>query len=202
MPISGELFIGRTRVATAATFLATDPVTANTIEPAFSIAGRDQVERACELAGRAFDPYRELDPEQRARFLETIAEHIMGLGDELIERAHAETALPAARLTGERARTVAQLRLFAEEVRSGGGMGLRVDPARPDRQPVPRPDLRQRRIAIGPVAVFGASNFPLAFSVAGGDTAAALAAGCPVVVKGTPLIPERASWLQVPSSAR
>jgi NADP-dependent aldehyde dehydrogenase len=108
----------------------------------------------------------------------------MALGDELLERAHAESGLPLARLTGERARTVNQLKLFADEVRKGGWQGVRIDPALPDRKPLPRSDLRLRKIPLGPVVVFGASNFPLAFSVAGGDTAAALAAGCPVIVKG------------------
>src|SRR5690606_14151648 len=98
--------------------------------------------------------------------------------------APADTGLPIARLTGERARTVGQLRSFATELRNGGWMGIRIDPAKPDRKPLPRPDLRLRKIPLGPVVVFGASNFPLAFSVAGGDTAAALAAGCPVIVKG------------------
>ena len=108
----------------------------------------------------------------------------MALGDELLERAHAESGLPLARLTGERGRTMGQLRLFADEVRRGGWLGLRIDPALPERKPLPRSDLRQRKVPLGPVVVFGASNFPLAFSVAGGDTAAALAAGCPVIVKG------------------
>ncbi|MES1196697.1 MAG: aldehyde dehydrogenase (NADP(+)), partial [Steroidobacter sp.] len=132
----------------------------------------------------AFDTYRNLDGETRARFLETIADNIMGLGDELLERAHAETGLPLARLTGERGRTVNQLKLFADELRKQGWQGIRIDPALPDRKPLPRADLRMRKIAVGPVVVFGASNFPLAFSVAGGDTASALAAGCPVIVKG------------------
>src|SRR5258708_21736760 len=103
--------------------------------------------------------------------------------------AQAESGLPLARLTGERARTVGQLRMFADELRRSDWQGVRIDPALPERQSAPRPDLRQRRIPLGPVAVFGASNFPLAFSVAGGDTAAALAAGCPVVVKGHPARP-------------
>ena len=110
----------------------------------------------------------------------------MDIGDELIVRANAETGLPRGRLEGERARTVNQLRLFADVVRKGEWLDVRIDPAMPERKPFPRPDLRLRQIALGPVAVFGASNFPLAFSVAGGDTAAALAAGCPVIVKGHP----------------
>ena len=147
------------------------------------------IDRVCALAETAFDPYRATDPGRRAGFLETIADNILGLGDELLERAGTETALPRPRLEGERARTVGQLRQFAELVRSGSWQGVRIDPALPERKPLPRPDLRQRRIPLGPVAVFGASNFPLAFSVAGGDTASALAAGCPVVVKAHPSHP-------------
>jgi NADP-dependent aldehyde dehydrogenase len=184
MPVSGKLFIGARRVTTDDTFHAVDPASGDALPPAFSAAGLPDVEQACELAWSAFHEYRDLEPELRARFLETIADEIIALGDELLERGHAESGLPVARLTGERARTAGQLRLFADELRKGGWLGIRIDPAMPDRQPLPRPDLRLRKIALGPVAVFGASNFPLAFSVAGGDTAAALAAGCPVVVKG------------------
>ena len=113
----------------------------------------------------------------------------MALGDALLERAALETALPRGRLEGERARTCGQLRLFAEVVRRGDWLAVRIDPAQPERQPLPRPDLRLRKIALGPIAVFGASNFPLAFSAAGGDVASALAAGCPVVVKAHPSHP-------------
>jgi alpha-ketoglutaric semialdehyde dehydrogenase len=134
-------------------------------------------------AGRAgFDAYRAIPLEQRARFLEAIADRIMDIGPLLIERAGQESGLPQARLEGERGRTVNQLRLFAKVVRDGHFLEATLDSALPQRTP-PRPDLRMRKIALGPVAVFGASNFPLAFSVAGGDTASALAAGCPVVVK-------------------
>src|SRR5688572_7432632 len=184
MPVSGKLFIGAEQVATAATFQARNATTGETMQPSFSAAGNAEVERAGALAWSAFEPFRGLEPDARARFLETIADRIQALGDELLERGHAETGLPIARLTGERGRTIGQLRLFADELRKGGWLGLRVDPAMPDRKPLPRSDLRQRKVALGPVAVFGASNFPLAFSVAGGDTAAALAAGCPVIVKG------------------
>jgi 2,5-dioxopentanoate dehydrogenase len=184
MPVSGELFIGRARVRTAETFRAAEAATGRALEPAMSAAGAAETERACQLAWAAFHSYRQLDFDARARFLERIADQIEALGDELLERGHAESGLPIARLTGERARTVGQLRLFAAEVRKRGWLGIRVDTAQPDRKPLPRPDLRQRKIPLGPVVVFGASNFPLAFSVAGGDTAAALAAGCPVIVKG------------------
>ena len=184
MTVSGKFFIGAERVGASRTFRAINPATGDSLEPDFAAAGEDAVERACALAWSAFDSFRELDSELRARFLEAIAEQILALGDDLLERGHMESGLPIARLTGERARTVGQLRLFADELRKGGWLGIRVDPALPDRKPAPRSDLRQRQVPLGPVVVFGASNFPLAFSVAGGDTAAALAAGCPVIVKG------------------
>jgi NADP-dependent aldehyde dehydrogenase len=189
MALSGRLFIGEERVSTAESFRAVNPTLARELEPSFSVAGTAEVAVACALAASVFDRFRSLDAPVRASFLESIATHILALGDELLERAQAESGLPLVRLSGERARTVGQLRLFAEELRRGEWHGLRIDPALPNRQPAPRPDMRQRRIPLGPVAVFGASNFPLAFSVAGGDTAAALAAGCPVVVKGHPAHP-------------
>ena len=195
MALTGELFIGRRRVSTAQRFQAVDPARGEALETAFSAAGTAELEAACALAHASFDPYRSLPAQRRAEFLEAIARHILALGDALLERAHRETALPLARLTGERARTVGQLRLFAEELRAGEWLGLRVDPALPQRAPAPRPDLRQRKIPCGPVAVFGASNFPLAFSVAGGDSAAALAAGCPIVVKGHPAHPGTSEWV-------
>ena len=157
--------------------------------PAFAVDGPAQVDAACAAAAAAFDTYRATGREERAAFLETIAAEILAIGDELIEAAMVESGLPRARLEGERGRTVGQLRLFADVVRKGAWQQLRIDPALPDRQPLPRPDLRLRMIPVGPVAVFGASNFPLAFSTAGGDTASALAAGCPVVVKGHPAHP-------------
>ncbi|MBB3267310.1 NADP-dependent aldehyde dehydrogenase [Azospirillum sp. OGB3] len=162
---------------------AIDPSTGATLEPAFGGGGAAEVDRACQLAWDAFDRFRETAPEDRAVFLEAVARNILDLGDALIVRAMAESGLPRARLEGERGRTVGQLRLFAAVVREGSWIGARIDPPQPERAPLPRPDLRQRRIPLGPVAVFGASNFPLAFSVAGGDTASAFAAGCPVVVK-------------------
>ena len=134
-------------------------------------------------------PFAALAPKTRAAFLEAIAEQIAALGDALIERAMAETGLPRARLEGERGRTIGQLRLFASVLREGSWAQITIDPALPDRAPLPRPDLRRRHLALGPVVVFGASNFPLAFSVGGGDTASALAAGCPVIVKGHPAHP-------------
>lgn len=195
MALSGELFIGPKRRATDVSFHAIDPASGRALAPAFSAAGAAEVDAACALASAAFETYRAMPPERRAEFLECIAKHILEQGEPLLQRAHEETALPLARLTGERARTVGQLHLFAAELRARDWLGLRTDPALPQREPVPRPDLRQRRIPLGPVAVFGAGNFPLAFSVAGGDSAAALAAGCPIVVKGHPAHPGTGEWV-------
>jgi len=150
----------------------------------------DDVALACAAAEAAFPIYRQTDSEQRAVFLECIAEKIVELGPALIDVVMRETGLPRARLEAERGRTVGQLRLFSEELRSGRWQGIRIDPALPDRTPFPKPDIRMRKIPLGPVAVFGASNFPLAFSTAGGDTASALAAACPVIVKGHPAHPQ------------
>ena len=156
----------------------------------FGEAGEADVAQACAWAEAAFDAYRETEPAARAQFLETVADEIMNLGDPLVEAASAESGLPRGRIEGERARTCGQLRMFARVLRAGRFHDVRIDPAMPDRKPMPRSDLRLRNIALGPVAVFGASNFPLAFSVAGGDTASALAAGCPVVVKAHPAHPK------------
>lgn len=184
MRIEGVQLIGREAVrGTKAIIQAINPATGEHLEPGWPGGTRADVERACALAEKAFDDWRESRPETRARFLETVADEIEALGDALIERAMAESGLPAARLNGERGRTCGQLRLFARVVRDGEWLDVRIDPALPERTPLPRADLRQRQVALGPVAVFGASNFPLAFSVAGGDTASALAAGCPVIVK-------------------
>ncbi|APX93811.1 aldehyde dehydrogenase (NADP(+)) [Halomonas sp. 1513] len=185
MSLEGKLLIGQQAVSgDRAEIRATNPATGEALEPVYRGGGQAEVERACELAEAAFDAYRETTLEERATFLETIASEIEAIGDELTQRGMAETGLPQARLEGERGRTCGQLRLFAAVVRAGEWLDVRHDPALPERAPMPRVDLRQRHIALGPVAVFGASNFPLAFSVAGGDTASALAAGCPVVVKG------------------
>lgn len=171
------------------TFTGIAAATGAALAPGFGEAGPADIAAACALADAAFDAYRETSPAQRAAFLEAIAEAIMAVGDGLIATAMDESGLPRARLEGERGRTCGQLRMFATELRAGRFMDARIDPALPDRQPLPRPDIRLRNIALGPVAVFGASNFPLAFSVAGGDTASALAAGCPVVVKAHPAHP-------------
>jgi len=170
-------------------FRSIDAATGEPVGEPFVTHGPADVEAACIAAEAAFEPYRQASHEERAKFLEAIADEILAIGDELIVAAMRESGLPRARLEGERGRTVGQLKLFAQVVRAGDWMGVRIDPALPDRQPLPRPDLRLRKIPLGPVAVFGASNFPLAFSTAGGDTASALAAGCPVVVKGHPAHP-------------
>ncbi|SDE03945.1 aldehyde dehydrogenase (NADP(+)) [Paraburkholderia lycopersici] len=184
MQIAGNLLIGQKAVrGTNGLIRGLDAATGTALEPAFGGATRADLDAACELARSAFDIYREAPLEARARFLESIAQNILDLGDSLIERCVVESGLPRARVEGERGRTVGQLRLFAAVVRDGRFLGVRIDPAQPERKPLPRPDLRLRHIALGPVAVFGASNFPLAFSVVGGDTASALAAGCPVIVK-------------------
>lgn len=185
MHMSGQMLIGFQDVTgTQGAIRAINPATNESFDPSY-LGGTDaDVSRACELAAQAFTSYRKTTLSQRAAFLESIAKHIEALGEALIERAHLESGLPVARLQGERGRTVSQLRLFAREVLRGDWIDARVDKAMPDRQPMPRSDIRLQYIPVGPVAVFGASNFPLAFSVAGGDTAAALAAGAPVVVKG------------------
>jgi NADP-dependent aldehyde dehydrogenase len=163
---------------------AFDPTAGHELEPAYAYGDASHVDAACAAAASAFADYRATTSEQRARFLEAIAANIEAVKDALVDRAVAESGLPRARLMGEVGRTSGQLRLFADVLREGSWNGARIDPAMPERTPLPRPDIRQRSIPVGPVAVFGASNFPLAFSVAGGDTASALAAGCPVVVKG------------------
>ena len=147
------------------------------------------VEAATTAAVEAFATYRATSPEQRGAFLDAVADALEADRDEIVEAAVAESHLPEARIAGEVGRTTGQLRMFAGVVRRGDHLGVRIDPALPDRTPLPRADIRQRQVPLGPVAVFGASNFPLAFSTAGGDTASALAAGCPVVVKGHPAHP-------------
>ena len=170
-------------------FRAVNPATGETLEPAYHDATPVEIDRAMTKAERAFHEYRRKTPEQRAAFLYRISTEIENLGEVLIDRAHAETALPRGRLISERGRTVNQIALFAEAIREGSWVEARIDQAIPDRQPVPRPDLRRMLIPVGPVVVFGSSNFPLAYSVAGGDTGSSLAAGNPVVVKAHPAHP-------------
>jgi len=190
MTLHGKSVIaGQPGEAGRVTFRAHNAATGTPLEPVFHEAHPAEVIRAVDAAAEAFAEYRRLPPEARARFLETIAAEIEALGDTLIERTTLETGLPDARIVGERGRTCAQLRLFAATVREGSWVDARIDTALPERTPAPRPDIRRMLKPIGPVVVFGASNFPLAFSTAGGDTASAFAAGCPVVVKAHPAHP-------------
>lgn len=189
MQLTGEMLLGASFLrGTGQSFCGVDAATGVKLEPSYAGATDSDVVHACALADSAFHAYRETAPEIRAAFLSLAADKIDALGDFLTDRACAETGLPRARIEGERGRTVSQLRLFAAEIREGGWQDVRLDPALPQRTP-PRPDLRLRMIPLGPVAMFGASNFSLAFSVAGGDTASALAAGCPVVMKAHPAHP-------------
>lgn len=181
--IGQSIIAGESVPGTGGTTHGYNPATDEPLEPAYSLIENEQLARATEAAEEAFASFSTLDPETHAAFLERIADNIEAVKDELVARAMAETGLPEARLTGETGRTTGQLRLFARVVRQGDHHGVRVDPAQPERTPMPRADIRQRKVPLGPVAVFGASNFPLAFSTAGGDTASALAAGCPVVFK-------------------
>lgn len=178
-----SLLAGKTGMTGGSVFRAINPATSETFAPDFHEASLAEVDLALRAAALAFEAYRAHPPETRAKLLETIASEIEALGDTLLQRAQAETGLPLARLQGERARTCGQLRLFAQVVREGSWVDARIDTALPDRTPLPRPDLRRTLLPLGPVVVFGSSNFPFAFSVAGGDTASALAAGCPVIVK-------------------
>lgn len=182
--INGAILIGAGERHGGEPFHAIHPATGARGDIAFSTASAADVEAATRLADAAFASFSALAPDTRAAFLESVADAILDIGDDLIETAMAESGLPRPRLEGERGRTVGQLRLFASYVRAGDWLDATIDRAMPDRQPLPRADLRRVNQPLGPVAIFGASNFPLAFSVAGGDTAAALAAGAPVVVKG------------------
>ena len=188
MTFDGAILIGSRDVRRGETFHAVEAATGAVLAVCFCEATPEDVAAACALAEAALPVLSGLSPAKRAEMLESMAEAILGIGDILIETAMTESGLPRARLEGERGRTVGQLRMFATELREGGWLDVTIDSALPDRLP-PRSDLRRMNVALGPVAVFGASNFPLAFSVAGGDTASALAAGCPVVVKGHPAHP-------------
>ncbi len=163
-----------------------NPATGETLAPLFFKATLDELEYAAEKAEKAFQIYRKKSGFEKANFLEKIAEEIENLGDTLLERYTMESGLPQARAIGERGRTLGQLRLYAQLLREGSWVNARIDAAMPDRQPAPRPDLRSMERPLGVVGVFGASNFPLAFSVAGGDTTSAFAAGCCVIFKAHP----------------
>jgi len=182
--LSGRSIIGSRRAAgRGTTFNAVEPVTGQALPPAFASASPDEIESAVTLAQEAFATYGHLPVRDKAAFLRSIAQGIESVTEELIERAGKETALPKARLQTETARTCGQLRLFAGLVAEGSWVNARIDNPEPDRKPIPKPGLRSMLRPLGPVVVFAPSNFPLAFSVAGGDTASALAAGNPVIVK-------------------
>ena len=182
--LTGQMIIAGTLVTgTGEEIRGFDPAAGTAIEPGYRYGDTSHVAAACAAAAEAFPAYRATTSEHRALFLESIAANLDAIKPALVARAVTESGLPEGRIAGEVGRTTGQLRLFAAVLREGSWTGARIDPAQPDRTPLPRPDIRQRAVALGPVAVFGASNFPLAFSVAGGDTASALAAGCPVVVK-------------------
>jgi NADP-dependent aldehyde dehydrogenase len=181
--LRGTSIIGRSRgTRTTNTFRAFDPTNGQAVEPDFHSATPGELDHAVALADAARIPYGGLPDRERAKFLRAIADNIEALGDALLQRASLETALPTTRFQGERARTCMQLRMFADLLDEGSWVDASIDHAIPDRKPVPKPDLRAMLRPLGPVAVFCASNFPLAYSVAGGDTASALAAGCPVIV--------------------
>ena len=184
LSLTGHNYIGgERRAAGTVEHKSLDASSGEALPYTFIQATPEEVDAAAQAAAAAYPTYRNLSAVRRAEFLEAIADEIDALGDDFVALVTRETALPAARIQGERGRTSGQMRLFAKVLRRGDFYGARIDRALPDRQPLPRPDLRQYQIGVGPVAVFGASNFPLAFSTAGGDTASALAAGCPVVFK-------------------
>lgn len=185
----GNLVGGDILSAGASTYTATDPSSGSILPGNFHEATDAEIDRAVTLADEAWQASSEGNPDDRAGLLEHMADEIERLGDDLVERVVAETGLGEGRVRGERGRTTGQLRLFAELVREGSWVDARIDPGDPKREPTPKPDVRRMRMPLGPVAVFGASNFPLAFSVAGGDTASAIAAGCPVIVKAHPAHP-------------
>lgn len=187
MSITGANLIGfQTSAKGDNSFQTFSPAKNEFLPGDFTEATEEELFAAVSLAEKAFQSYREVPSAKRAEFLDAIAEEILALGDELIERCVAESGLPAGRITGERGRTCGQMQLFAKLLRDGWWVDARIDKAQPDRQPLPKSDIRRILMPIGPVAVYGASNFPLAFSTAGGDTASALAAGCPVIVKAHP----------------
>jgi 2,5-dioxopentanoate dehydrogenase len=184
-----HLIAGHRTAAAAPSFRAVNAATQAELDPGFSEATAPEIDAAFTAAAEAFTSFGASTSDERGVLLERIATEIETLGDELLQCAHAETGLPLPRLTGERGRTCAQLRLFAQIAREGSWVDARIDVAQPDRQPLPRPDVRRMLHPLGVVGVFGASNFPLAFSVAGGDTASALATGNCVVVKAHPAHP-------------
>jgi NADP-dependent aldehyde dehydrogenase len=190
MPLTGLSFIGSQRgLPGSAHIYAINPATGERLDPLYHSASPAEVDRAAQLASQAFPVYAALSGKAKGALLRGIADGLDAIQQQLADRAHLETALPMPRLLGEVARTTGQLRVFAALVEEGSWVQARIDSALPDRKPLPRPNLRSMLRPLGPVVVIGPSNFPLAFSVAGGDTASALAAGCPVIVKAHPAHP-------------
>lgn len=186
--ITGKNYIGnRLSGEGTVTYKTFNPVTNTENENIFYEATASEIDAAVALASKAFQEFRFVSGQRKAAFLNAIADEIMALDDELVQTYCSETGLPEGRAKGERGRTVFQLRSFADLVVEGSWVEASVDHGIPDREPAPKPDLRKMNIPLGPVVVFGASNFPLAYSTAGGDTAAGLAAGCPVIVKSHPM---------------
>lgn len=183
MLLGYSIINGESHESAGSEFAGFDPTTGAKLDPIYHAAGAEEVDLAATSAEEAFATFSKLSGGEKAKFLRHIADGIEQIKPALVDRARRETALPEARLQGEAARTINQLRLFAQVVEEGSWVMARIDPAQPDRKPFPRSDIRSVLRPLGPVAVFGASNFPLAFSVAGGDTASAFAAGCPVIVK-------------------
>ncbi len=186
--ITGKNYIGfNLEDSGTVKFNTFNPITNTPNNQEFTQASPEEIDRAVALATQAFSEYRNYSGARKAAFLNAIANQIMALGDHLISTYVSETGLPEGRAKGERGRTVYQLQTFANLLEEGNWVNATIDTALPDRTPAPKPDLRRMNIPLGPVVVFGASNFPLAYSTAGGDTAAALAAGCPVIVKSHPM---------------
>ena len=182
--LSGKHYIAGEWLSGPDVFQADNPATGTKLPTKFQHGTEELVDQAVQAANACAEEFAAMLPAKRSTFLRAIADEIDARGDEITEIGTLETALPAARLTGERGRTVGQLRFFADWIEEGSWFEARIETAQPDRLPLPKPDIRMMHKALGPVGVFGASNFPLAFSTAGGDTASALAAGCPVVFKG------------------
>lgn len=184
-----NIIAGKSVVGSGTTFKSQNPATQSALKGDFEIATHENVNQAVNAASDAFEIYKNTSGAKKAELLRCIADEIEGLGDALIQRAMQESGLPEGRFKGERGRTCGQLRMFANVVEEGSWVDPVIDEAMPDRKPMPRVDIRTMLQPLGPVVVFGASNFPLAFSAAGGDTASALASGCPVIVKAHPSHP-------------
>lgn len=186
--ITGKNYIGNTLSGNGnKTFTTFNPQTNTENKNIFTEANTDEINQVASIAAEAFQSYAKKSGKEKAAFLRAIADEIEALGDTLVEVYTSESGLPSGRAMGERGRTVGQLRAFAAHIEEGSWVEASIDTAQPERQPLPKVDLRKMNVPLGPIVVFGASNFPLAFSTAGGDTAAALAAGCPVIVKSHPM---------------